>query len=182
MVTRKNNSNIVLDDFSPKRRQKDLTYIPTESDNLETEVFLLTKADRYKKHWISLMGNELYCYKSKEDTQHLLMHSLTGTFISELPESGNGSSHSSQLYPLKIIFMPQKSRTLFFKSQTERAHWLQRLSEVTGQTNVFQFYSVEHSIGKGQFGQVKLATHKSTGQKVAVKMMAKANMKIVEAH
>jgi serine/threonine protein kinase len=47
---------------------------------------------------------------------------------------------------------------------------------------VFQFYSVEHSIGKGQFGQVKLATHKSTGQKVAVKMMAKANMKIVEAH
>jgi hypothetical protein len=53
---------------------------------IEGECYLKTKTERFKKHWAVLMGNELYCYKSREDPQHLLMHSLAGTFVKELPE------------------------------------------------------------------------------------------------
>jgi len=47
---------------------------------------LKTKTERFKKHWAVLTGNELYCYRSKEDGQYLLMHSLAGTFVKDLPE------------------------------------------------------------------------------------------------
>lgn len=78
--------------------------------SLEGECYLLTKADRHKKHWLTLIGNELYCYKSKEDSNHLLMHSLAGTFIVELPEEKVSLPGSQQamnvIWPLKLIFMP----------------------------------------------------------------------------
>lgn len=35
-------------------------------------------------------------------------------------------------------------------------------------------------MGKGQFGLVKLGTHKKTGKKVAIKTVKKANMKPIE--
>jgi serine/threonine protein kinase len=38
-----------------------------------------------------------------------------------------------------------------------------------GYSNVFDFYELEKTLGKGQFGLVKLGTHKSTGIKVAIK-------------
>jgi len=49
-----------------------------------------------------------------------------------------------------------------------------------GYSNVFDFYEVSVNLGKGQFGLVKLAEHKKTGVKVAVKMVKKANMKQIE--
>lgn len=36
------------------------------------------------------------------------------------------------------------------------------------------------NLGKGQFGLVKLAEHRRTGQKVAIKLIKKANMKQIE--
>jgi hypothetical protein len=53
---------------------------------LEGECYLKTKSDRFKKHWGVIMGNELYCYRNKNDTAHRVMHCLVGTFIKELPE------------------------------------------------------------------------------------------------
>jgi len=37
------------------------------AEALENECYLLTKSERYKKHWAVLIGQELYCYKNKED-------------------------------------------------------------------------------------------------------------------
>lgn len=69
-----------------------------------------------------LLGNELYCYRSQDDPQHILMHSLAGTFIKELPEEKLAAQfqHSNNsIWPLKIQFMPSKCRIIYFKSQTE---------------------------------------------------------------
>ncbi len=52
----------------------------------EGECYLKTRADRFKTHWAVIMGNELYCYRNKDDALHRVMHSLTGTFIKDLPE------------------------------------------------------------------------------------------------
>ena len=52
---------------------------------MEGEIFLMTKAERFKQHWLVLMGNEIYFFKAKEDPTHLFMHSLAGTFVKEQP-------------------------------------------------------------------------------------------------
>lgn len=49
-----------------------------------------------------------------------------------------------------------------------------------GYTNVFDFYSFEKVLGKGQFGVVRRATNLKTGQKVAIKQVKKKNMSHVE--
>ena len=58
-----------------------------ENENsFEGECYLKTRADRFKTHWAIIMGNELYCFRNKDDAVHRVMHSLAGTFIKELLE------------------------------------------------------------------------------------------------
>ena len=54
------------------------------------------------------------------------------------------------------------------------------LKKAMGYSNIFDFYELQDNLGKGQFGLVKLARHKKTGNKVAIKMVKKANMKPIE--
>ena len=47
---------------------------------------------------------------------------------------------------------------------------------------MFDYYDVGETVGKGQFGLVKLATHKKTGRKVAIKIVKKKDMKPIEIY
>lgn len=86
----------------------------------ESQCLLKTKTDRYKLHWCLLTGNELYCYRQKEDIEkgetHRVMHSLIGTFIKEMPVE-TSMSEGCHLYPVKIVLPPNKSRLLYFKNE-----------------------------------------------------------------
>lgn len=42
-------------------------------------------------------------------------------------------------------------------------YWAEKMRYLTGQTDLFTFYQFESDLGKGQFGLVKLATHKLNG-------------------
>lgn len=128
-----------------------------------------------------MVGNELYCFRQKTDKEHRVMHSLIGTFIKEMPEE-ESQSENCTLYPVKIVLPPNKSRILYFKNKDKQAEWLQRLHEVVGYANLFDYYNFEESLGKGQFGLVKLATHKQTGKKVAIKTVHKKDMKPIEIY
>ena len=80
---------------------------------MEGECYLKTRHDNFKKYWAVIMGNEIYFYRRKDDPQHRVMHCLVGTFTKELPEEKDPSK-DAQLYPLKIILPPHKSRLMFF--------------------------------------------------------------------
>eukprot|EP00352_Strombidinopsis_acuminata_P007503 CAMPEP_0176369324 /NCGR_PEP_ID=MMETSP0126-20121128/23206_1 /TAXON_ID=141414 ORGANISM="Strombidinopsis acuminatum, Strain SPMC142" /NCGR_SAMPLE_ID=MMETSP0126 /ASSEMBLY_ACC=CAM_ASM_000229 /LENGTH=47 /DNA_ID= /DNA_START= /DNA_END= /DNA_ORIENTATION= len=45
---------------------------------------------------------------------------------------------------------------------------------------MFNYYEMKETLGKGQFGLVKLATHKKTKFKMAIKTVKKKNMKAIE--
>ena len=45
---------------------------------------------------------------------------------------------------------------------------------------MLEYYEIGKTLGKGQFGLVKLAVHKKTGQQVAIKQVKKKNMTHIE--
>ena len=49
-----------------------------------------------------------------------------------------------------------------------------------GYSNIFNFYTLDKTLGKGQFGLVKLAVHKLSSKKVAIKQVKKKNMTHIE--
>jgi serine/threonine protein kinase len=69
------------------------------------------------------MGNELYCYRQKGDSNHRVMHSMKGTFIKEMPAE-TSESEACDIYPIKIVLPPNKSRILYFKEVEIKNQWL----------------------------------------------------------
>lgn len=59
---------------------------------LEGEIFKKQKKSyKLMAYWFILLGNELYCYKSKGDEKHKEMRSLSGVFINNEMEETNES-------------------------------------------------------------------------------------------
>jgi len=54
------------------------------------------------------------------------------------------------------------------------------LQQAMQTTNISQFYELDKTLGKGQFGLVKLAYHKKNNKKVAIKQVKKRNMTHIE--
>jgi len=104
------------------------------------------------------------------------MHSLIGTFIKEI-DMEFSQSENCNLYPVKIVLPPNKSRLLYFKEEKLQNDWVQHLRGALGHNDMFSFYTFNDDLGKGQFGLVKLATHIQNGQKVAIKTVNKKDMK-----
>lgn len=171
-----------------------------EIEQYEGNCYLKTKTESYKKHWMVLIGNELYFYRKKGDAEHKVMHCLAGTYLKDVtmdeisekskssaaskPQSNKDSSSNAQagknFHPVKLVIPPNKSRLIFFSQQTDQVTWMARLQRAMGYSNIFQFYNLDKTLGKGQFGLVKLALHKTNGKKVAIKQVKKKNMSHIE--
>ena len=55
---------------------------------------------------------------------------------------------------------------------------MKSIKKVIGYSNLFDFYEIKETLGKGKFGLVKLGIHKNTGKSVAVKVMSKKEMTV----
>ena len=104
----------VIDNFSLTTKQN-----KDRHKFYEGECYLKTKADRYKKHWVVIMGNEIYWYKDQNDLTHQIMHCLVGTFVKPMPEERIEDMGGLSLWPIKIILPPNKSRVLYFSNQAD---------------------------------------------------------------
>jgi len=126
--------------LTPPARQNVIEGFGQEQDEEDLELFegqcyLKTKEEHMKKHWMVIIGNELYFYRKKGEGKHKVMHCLTGTYLKEVAEDGNSEKQSNSefstsksksskrsnrnYYPIKIVIPPSKSRLVFFTTPDE---------------------------------------------------------------
>ena len=127
-------------------------------------------------------GCEVFWYKSVNDLIPQIMHSLVGTFAKLLTEEAASDLGNQTVWPVKIILPPNKSRFIYFESQDEQKLCLEKLNLANGFVDFFHYYQLDFTLGKGQFGQVRLAYHSRTGLKNAVKCIRKREMKPIEVY
>lgn len=147
-----------------------------EKKDVKMEGYLLRKAkkkNKLKKEWFSLLGRELYYYRSKKESQHKSVYVLVGVYI--IKEETEVFQDELTLYPFTLVF-PHKTRTFYLIKVEERDKWVKVLKEVVGYSDFFDFYEPGEIIGKGKFGVVKSALHIKTAKKVAVKILQKSEM------
>lgn len=149
-----------------------------EEDCIQFEGEMIRKATetKLKKYWYCLLGKELYVYKNKQEEKHKGMHNLVGVFIKDEPEEYLDST--TVLYPFSLIFPGNKPRIYYLLNKEDKQKWMDAIKKVIGYANMFDFYDIKETLGKGKFGLVKAATHKKTGKKVAVKVMSKKEMTV----
>lgn len=63
-------------------------------------------------------------------------------------------------------------------SAEDKERWIRAIKKVIGYSNLFDYYDIKETLGKGKFGLVKSAIHKKTGKVVAVKVMSKKEMTV----
>ena len=132
---------------------------------------------KLKKYWYCLLGKELYVYKNKSEDKHKGMHNLIGVFIKDDPEEV--LDKDTTLYPFSLVFPGKtKMRTYYLIDKEDKEKWMETIKKVIGFTNLFDFYTMKDTLGKGKFGLVKAAVHKKTNKSVAVKIMSKKEMTV----
>jgi serine/threonine protein kinase len=140
--------------------------------SFESYVYKITDTNNLKKYYLSLQGKDIYYYKTekKEDLQG--MHNLSGCYIKE----GTGQTMENIKLFCFVIDFNNKQRTYYVDDVNLQNKWIQNLKESVGYYNFYETYNMVGDLGQGKFGLVKLGLHKSTGEKVAIKIIKKASM------
>jgi serine/threonine protein kinase len=155
------------------------SFVASNEDNavqFEGEMIRKATETKLKKYWYCLLGKELYVYKNKSEEKHKGMHNLMGVFIKDEPEEHLDAT--TVLYPFSLIFPGNKPRIYYLLMKDDKEKWIQAIKKVIGYSNLFDFYEIKETLGKGKFGLVKTAYHKKTGKKVAIKVMSKKEMTV----
>ncbi len=154
------------DEDSDEEETKDIKY--------EGYLYKITQTKKLKKLWFKLLYKDLYYFKTEDETIHKGMHNLSGVFIKEdQPLIYDGKS----LYCFSVIY-PKKVRFYYVDNEKEYQSWMTNIRKATGYANLSDIYEIRDKLGNGKFGLVRLGVHKTTGRKVAVKIMKKRDMSI----
>jgi serine/threonine protein kinase len=101
------------------------------------------------------------------------MHNLSGIYIKE---GDKVNIEGKDFYTFSILY-PQKERTYFIDNEKDFKEWMSKLHFAINYKNLLDQYNIKEKIGKGKFGLVKYGIQKETNRPVAIKIMAKKNMK-----
>jgi hypothetical protein len=128
---------------------------------------------KLKGYFYRLRNKDLYYYKKESDEKYKGMYALTNVFLRE--EQPEPYDDQNYVYSFTLIFV-SKERRFYCLKKEEYNLWVEKLKQAIGYYNISTYYDIGESIGKGKFGRVKLAIHKKTNKKVAVKILKKKKM------
>ena len=135
-------------------------------------IYKITENSNLKKYYLSIVGKDIYYYKSEKKEEVQGMHNLTGCFVKEKDEK---KVDGITLYGFSIMFS-NKTRSYYTTSKSALDAWLLALRKAIGYQHFTDFYEMKSDLGEGKFGLVKLGIHKKTGEKVAIKIIKKDSM------
>jgi len=128
-----------------------------------------------KKRFAAVSGHFLYFFpkedmamESRESVSYIL-----GFFVEPLRRTEKGK--------LGIKLVPpagsrMKAFTLYIEGEHERKDWINALRKAARTEDIHDVYSLDESIGSGQFSVVYRAQNKHTGELVAVKQIDKSHL------
>ena len=151
---------------SPDKKKKEIF-------NYNDWVYKLTENNNTKKYYLSIIGKDIYYYKSEQKEELQGMHNLTGCFVNEQEETK--TIEGKKLYGFSIIFS-NKTRIYYTLSKKDRELWVNALKNSIGYQTFTDIYNLGEELGEGKFGLVRLGIHKKTGEKVAIKLIKKSSM------
>lgn len=145
-----------------------------EADSVQCDGYLykLTDSKKLKKIWFKLFQKDFYYFKNETEKMHKGMHNLSGVFVKE----EKPTAIDNVLYHTFSVSYPKKVRYYFTDSEEDMKRWVSAIKKATGYSDLTDIYEVKEKLGNGKFGLVKLGIHKTTGQKVAIKIMSKKEM------
>ena len=83
---------------------------------------------------------------------------------------------------MSLVCFPGRSKKMdklsYLLNKEDKKKWMDIIKKVIGYSNMFDYYDVQETLGKGKFALVKSAKHKKTGKKVAIKVMSKKEMSV----
>ena len=128
---------------------------------------------KLKGYFYRLRNRDLYYYKKESDEKYKGMYALTNVFLRE--EEPEPYDDVNYVYSFTLIFV-SKERKFYCLKKEDYKVWIEKLKQAIGYYSISTYYDIGESIGKGKFGRVKLAIHKKTNKKVAVKILKKKKM------
>ena len=79
-----------------------------------------------------------------------------------------------------MIIFTKKVRVFYTDSSQSNQEWISKLMKATSYRDISEFYEFKNTLGEGKYGHVKLAIHKETNEKVAIKILSKKDMNLKE--
>lgn len=150
---------------SPNKKKEVYTY--------NDWIYKITENNNLKKYYLSIIGKDIYYYKTDKKEELQGMHNLTGCFVTDKAEEK--SIDGKKLYGFSKIFS-NKTRSYYCIEKKTREIWVNALKKAIGYQTFSETYDIEKDLGEGKFGLVKLGIHKKTAEKVAIKIIKKDSM------
>jgi len=128
--------------------------------------------------YVTIIGQSIYYYKDQYQKKEDYFDStyLPGCFFRENDKEEIGSNY---FYSFTLV-LPNESRRFYHKEKEEIKTWIVRLREVLCYEDFFEKYHLGETIGKGEFGVIKVGFEKKSSEKVAIKILNKAKISKVE--
>jgi serine/threonine protein kinase len=174
-ILRGSNGNVepfLLDD---NFKMIDHTGLSSEQVTHEDTIWLLdTSGKKVKKYYMVLIMNEISVYDIVLRDELILFHNLSGCFV----KTGNGEKifDKDKYKSFSIILSKTISKEFYVQGDEAYNTWVEKIKKAIGYQSFEEIYDIQKDIGEGKFGSVKLGIHKTTGQKVAVKVIKKEPM------
>ena len=128
------------------------------------------------KYWIVLIDSDIYYYSDEKKEKFIKMRNISGSFIKVL---GTLAIEGTLYFSFSIV-SGKLQRQFVTPNKDEAKKWVYTLNLTLGKKNLYDYYEIIDSIGEGSeriYGKVKLGINKKTKENVAIKVVAKHNIK-----